>query len=673
MRYEYEKEPLTDINDVIQFLKQSPQNPYYDFDTDYTTNSSSYYDYLAKLKPLIKILAERIYDYDKELAKRFEEWDKRIENLPDELKRMFLEWVDDGTLARILAQLLLDDYATKEEVNGLIETLENDLNLSMVNLKNDLEKSMNDLQNDLNNSMSDLDNKIDNHINIYNKKNDHFIINVDEFTGTDHFIIQSALNKARDNGGGTVYVPSRLYQLDNELIIYSNTTLWCEDGAILKRTKDGYIIMNGERGKSYSKYNGNGNIKLINGVYDGNAQSSNVGVGSNIVFAHADNIVIENVTVKNSNSHHIEINSSKNVTINNCKLIGGLASLTFQEAIQLDLSTRGGFSAFGDYDNTPCENIYITNNYFGDSKELPSVLRGVGSHSTRIGALMKNIYIENNIFEGCRDWCIQLLSYTDTYINNNTFKNCSSGIIIYPVDSGNINHMIDINDNVTTTLQHCKNINVINNSFIGVKTKQVIYSYGREDIGNEHINVTGNKIINANNTTGIIMLYKVKNGSVSSNEIENVGQIGISCSESAYITIDNNKLVNINGYCAIRYFNSSTEGVITGNIIDKVTGHGIEMSETSHNNIVSENIIRSVNGNGTDEYENHGIYIHTDCRYLLISNNVLRTLPGYVYYHAIRLTETATLFSVNNNIAQKGKHSEKYFYPNSSENTGNNL
>ena len=666
MRYEYEKEPLTDVKDVIRFLKQSPQNPYYDFDTDYTTNSPNYYDYLAKLKPLIKILAERIYDYDKELAKRFEEWDKNIEKLPDELKRMFLEWVDDGTLARILAQLLLDDYATKEEVNGLLNALENDLNEDLSNVKNDLENKINLVENDL-------DNKINNHINIYNKKNDHFIINVDEFTGTDHFIIQSALNKARDNGGGTVYVPSRLYELDNELIIYSNTTLWCEEGAILKRTKNGYIIMNGERGKSYSKYNGNGNIKLINGVYDGNAQSSNVGVGSNIVFAHADNVIIENVTVKNSNSHHIEINSSKNVTINNCKLIGGLSSLTFQEAIQLDLSTRGGFSAFGDYDNTPCENIYITNNYFGDSKELPSVSRGVGSHTTRIGALMKNIYIENNIFEGCRDWGIQLLSYTDTYINNNTFKNCNAGIIIYPVDSGNINHMIDINDNVTTTLQNCKNINVINNSFIGIAGKQVIYSYGRKDIGNDHINVAGNKIINANNTNGIIILSKVKHGNASSNNIENVGQIGISCSECRYITIENNIIVNSDGYSGIRYFNSSTEGVITGNIIEKVAGHGIEISTNSHNNIISENIIRSANGSGNDEDEYNGIYVHSDCRYLLISNNVLRTLPGYVYYHAIRLTETAELFSVNNNIAQKGKHDEKYFYPNSSENTGNNL
>src|SRR5699024_9227599 len=228
--------------------------------------------------------------------------------------------------------------------------------------------------------------------------------------------IQSALNKARDNGGGTVYVSSRLYELDNEIIIYSNTTLWCEEGAILKRTKNGYILVNGERNKNYPKYDGNGNIRLINGIYDGNAQSQNVGLGSNIVFAHAKNVIIENVTIKNSNSHHIEINSSKNVVIKNCKFLGALGSHTFQEALQLDLSTAGGFSSFGEHDNTPCENIYIIGNYFGRSEELPPIARGIGTHATRVGSPMKNIFIQDNIFDECKDWGIQILCYHDTVI-----------------------------------------------------------------------------------------------------------------------------------------------------------------------------------------------------------------------------------------------------------------
>ena len=128
----------TDFNEFERFFKTITVNPIYDHRANFQTNSPSFYEYLAKHNHLIKILAKRIYDYDKELAKRFEEWDKRIENLPDELKRMFLEWVDDGTLARILAQLLLDDYATKEEVNNLLKALKNDFNIEIENTVNNL-------------------------------------------------------------------------------------------------------------------------------------------------------------------------------------------------------------------------------------------------------------------------------------------------------------------------------------------------------------------------------------------------------------------------------------------------------------------------------------------------------------------------------------------------------
>lgn len=111
----------TDFNEFERFFKTNTVNPIYDHRANFQTNSPSFYEYIAKHNHLMKILAKRIYDYDKELAKRFEEWDKRIENLPDELKRMFLEWIDDGTLARILEQLMLDEYATKEHVELLLK------------------------------------------------------------------------------------------------------------------------------------------------------------------------------------------------------------------------------------------------------------------------------------------------------------------------------------------------------------------------------------------------------------------------------------------------------------------------------------------------------------------------------------------------------------------------
>ncbi|MDN6146918.1 MAG: hypothetical protein L0J02_12135, partial [Tetragenococcus koreensis] len=118
--------------------------PWYNDKTDYNTNAPSYYDYLARMHKLIHLLADRIWEYDKELAKRFEEWDKRIEHMPEDLKRMLEEWMKDGTLDEIINENIFNDL--NEKIDGV------------------------------------------------KKKTDHFIVNIEEFTGTDCQRIQKALN-----------------------------------------------------------------------------------------------------------------------------------------------------------------------------------------------------------------------------------------------------------------------------------------------------------------------------------------------------------------------------------------------------------------------------------------------------------------------------------------------
>ena len=92
----------TDFNEFERFFKTNTVNPIYDHRANFQTNSPSFYEYLAKHNHLIKILAKRIYDYDKELAKRFEEWDKRIENLPEEIEDLLKEWLTNGEIDRII-------------------------------------------------------------------------------------------------------------------------------------------------------------------------------------------------------------------------------------------------------------------------------------------------------------------------------------------------------------------------------------------------------------------------------------------------------------------------------------------------------------------------------------------------------------------------------------------
>lgn len=96
-----------------QIRQDRQRYPFYDDNADYNTNSKSYYDDLARKNKLIEILSKRIWEYDEELAKRFEEWDKNLEELPEDLKNLLIEWMEDGTLEHIINENIFNDLNDK--------------------------------------------------------------------------------------------------------------------------------------------------------------------------------------------------------------------------------------------------------------------------------------------------------------------------------------------------------------------------------------------------------------------------------------------------------------------------------------------------------------------------------------------------------------------------------
>lgn len=111
--------------------------PRYVSDADYTTNAPSYYDDLARKNKLLEILANRIYDYDQELARRFAEWDKNLEELPEDVKDLLREWIDDGTFAEIINEEIFLTKADKTYVDELIKAIRDD---ELEPLKEDVRK-----------------------------------------------------------------------------------------------------------------------------------------------------------------------------------------------------------------------------------------------------------------------------------------------------------------------------------------------------------------------------------------------------------------------------------------------------------------------------------------------------------------------------------------------------
>ena len=106
--------------------------PRYPDDADYQTNAPSYYEDLARKNKLIQLLAEKIWDYDERLNERLEDlenvlkdylsqWDERIENLDDEVSNIFVTWLNDGTLEKIINHDVLGNKADKDYVDNLLE------------------------------------------------------------------------------------------------------------------------------------------------------------------------------------------------------------------------------------------------------------------------------------------------------------------------------------------------------------------------------------------------------------------------------------------------------------------------------------------------------------------------------------------------------------------------
>jgi hypothetical protein len=255
--------------------------------------------------------------------------------------------------------------------------------------------------------------------------------------------IQNALNAARDAGGGTVYIPSGLWNLGAGLRIYSNTTLLMSKFAYMRKEYSGAsMLWNGDTSASYSGYSGQSNIKIIGGDWDcrGTAYPS---TPSNIFsFGHGDNIVIEQGTFRNVGGFHaIEINSSRTVRIKDCKFIGFIdtGGRSYSEAVQIDGAFRSTvFGEFGSYDKTTCKDVTVEGCYFGPSGFAGTAAwpTGVGSHSADTDGTTvlaeryhEEIKVVNNTFDGMTEYAVRSDAvWREAIIQGNNFSECAGGV-----------------------------------------------------------------------------------------------------------------------------------------------------------------------------------------------------------------------------------------------------
>ena len=471
---------------------------------------------------------------------------------------------------------------------------------------------------------------------------------------SDAAAIQAALDQAKlSANGAVVIIPDGTYLISEHLSIYSNTVLRVNPNARIIRDHEGYLIMNGDRDKSYYGYEGEDNIEISGGVWDQNAAE----YGQAIAFSigHGKYISIRDLTIKNvPGSHAIEINSSRNVTVSNCKFLGfkDPGGREFSEAIQIDLAREEGvFPPFGAYDYTPCEKITITKCYFGKSETEGPWGRAIGSHSATIGRWHEDIIITDNMMEDISLQAIRSYSWKRVVVANNSFINCGGAVGIYPPLLSKPQDTKDDQGNQTNQSQPCEQYVISNNSIWGGLSYSPGISISGQD-GNGTImdvTVTGNIISHAAGNSGGIYMNNAEKVNVTGNNISAINSYGISGSNGQLFTVESNILRDI-----------KSEGIVMKDAVEQVTIAGNQLKNIDHSGInVTDKVSMVVvsNNNILNANRKHVL----DAQHIRITNNVARvSLTNNVCYQdpdeeateGLRITRTVTkLVRTGNNFA----------------------
>ncbi|NRG46961.1 right-handed parallel beta-helix repeat-containing protein [Bacillus sp. CRN 9] len=471
---------------------------------------------------------------------------------------------------------------------------------------------------------------------------------------------QEILNMAQNSLGIQVYVPDGVYRMTKELIVFKNTTIIAEKNARIIRDHAGYLMINGYKKNqtisppsTFTKYNGNGNITISGGVWDGNGvkQTSKASI---FHFGHAYKLTIEKaVFLDTANSHHIEFNSSKNIKVSNCEFRGYVGTATLNEAIQLDLSKRNN-TILGADDETPCEDVWITDCYFGNSGTSGAnrIARAIGSHTATIGVLHRNIHIMNNIIENTLSFAIRAYAWENVTISNNKLNDCNAGInwrtniLNNPPDS----HTEDKNG-VQTGLSQVVENGYISGNVIkgGMSSGRVIEVYGESSGKAKGVIVSGNVIVLSQSTSinDAILLNHSEDCSVEGNRIYGTKKVGIACRNIWNVNMNGNVIDSVGGH-GIEVSGASAYATISNNNIKRIGKNGIYISGVDTSTIIG-NTIGGVNG---DNSSSHAHLSLTGIKRVSITGNTCRNLgTAYVTPTALSITSGTEIVRAGNNFA----------------------
>ena len=455
-------------------------------------------------------------------------------------------------------------------------------------------------------------------------------------------------DKGLDSNAYKLIVPAGSYTLSDHIILFDNMYLECTGAYFKKAYNKGTMITIGFNADAATGYQYK-NITVNGGTFDADGASGKK-TGSIINFAHAQNVTISNVTLKNCcNGHHIGFAGCKDVTISGCTLTGHYATSNSadnnMEAIQLDILEESHFPDLDkkSYDGTMSQNITVTGCVF------ENVDRGIGSHSAFAGGYINNVAITSNQFKSIDGYAIITSNFTGVSITDNIIENCGSGIYYRSMIPEYTNLYAYASSPVTdnSTVIRNNNISIVQspdklyNQFpygirlYGENVKSPISINGGKlnagDYRAQNITVEGNTINIACCAMGI-WIVGAKNDVISSNTINYLSGAkaskechGIRIESSDSITANANT-VNANNVSYVKngiITDKAKNITLSSNIISKAKDNGISINTKSQ---------ATLNSNTVSSNGQNGIFCYSNSQIKTSSNTVKNNKKHGIFF-----------------------------------------
>lgn len=466
---------------------------------------------------------------------------------------------------------------------------------------------------------------------------------VGDGTADDTVAIQAVIDEAASQSANTlIKVGKGTYRVTQEIILKPDVQIEFHPAATLKREHNGYMFKNWLASDTFPGYTGRGNIRITNGIFDQNGFNYPA-KASCMMFAHAENIQIEEITINNaSDSHAIEFNACKDFVVDKSRFIGlnNVSGSTIVEAIQFDLAKTAPLPVL---DHTTCKNGVIRNCYFKDW------VRGVGSHSSTIGVWHENITIDSNVFESLSNWAVRPYNWKTVHVTDNKMLSCGGGIIAYSPLITNTEDTKNTSGQQTGASQECKHYVISGNEIIGgLQSSYGIQLYGDGTGRLKNVEITKNIIDAPSGGEYKIFVRFGESVTVHHNVIIGGAKSGIAVSESSFVNINSN-IVRETGEYGIYCTTNNVNLIVNNNNINKIALDGIFVRDNTENVAIATNVIRGVNGGASGASH---IRLTTNVDRVVVSGNICDNETGYTSAAALTVTSTVTnILRSGNNFA----------------------